>query len=475
MNMGQSGSVSGLLRQSPARVFLVGVDTDRKGRKTATVHSAKEAVSRRDLDRLRNDLLATGEVSRVSLRRHSSRKLLRGRSLEAFLASMSHDEILLDATGAFERGQLLTAFAREMRHQFGEKLDGIYWNSRWRTLYVRLDRAHFVRGETVRVEDLAKAENKAKAALAAIADETFAPAVRLGFELPDAALVPVDEASFPARASTLGVLRTYLRVPAIGMAIGLGTMTGAAADDAGPAVSALNGKLAIIGGYSDDDNRDSETEGVVAGSLATPLSHSFGFQADGAAGAVDGDFITGVGGHLFWRDPSQAMVGVIASYARRDVSGGSDLEASRVGGETEIYLDQFTLAARAGQQFGGSNVDDGFFGRADVSWYATDDFRLRLGVANDPIIDTTVGADVEFQPGYGAVPGLSFFADTSFGDDSYVRASIGVRFYFGDPAKSLKRRHREDDPEDNLGLEGLNSVTNVNQPADTPYVSPYIY
>lgn len=456
------------IRRSSARAFLVGADTDSNGRTTATIHMAKSVSDRKELSALRQDLLATGEFGRVKTRRYSDRKLMKARSVEKLIAPMAHDKAIFDATGAFERGRMLTDLARDLRAALGEKLVGVYWNARWRTLFVRLDDTKFIRDAKLRIEDLARTEDKAKSAMKAAFDEDFCPALRLGFELPEIDLVAVDEASLPRTGSSLAAFRNYARVPAIGMAIGLGTITAAAAEDSAPAVSDLNGKLAVMGGYSDTDTQNEDLAGIVAGSLTTPLGHSFGFQADGAIGSDDGDFISGVGGHLFWRDPSQALVGAIASFSRKDVSGGNDLEAIRLGAETEIYLDQFTVAARAGEQFG-HNVDDGFFGSVNVSWYATDDFRLRAGVSNDPIIDTTVDGDLEYRPGYEAIPGLAYFADTSFGDDSYVRAAIGVRFYFGDPGKSLKERHRLDDPEDNLGLAGLNSITGQ----DDDYVAPY--
>lgn len=467
--MTTSVAMRDIIQRASARAFLVGIDRSAKGRATATVHAAQSATNRADLDALCRKLMATGAVAKVRLRRHSDRELAGARSIETLLAPMRHEEILFDATGVVDRGGRLLRFTRALRSAMGEKIGGIYWNPRWRTLYVRLDRAHYLHEGKLRVADLAGAELAAKAALADVTDENFRPAVRLGFDLPATDLVPVDDASLPRGASVFGMLRHAARLPAIGLALGLGTVAAANAQEA-PAVSAVNGKLAIIGGLTDDDTRSTEYSGVLAGSLTVPLSHSFGFQADAAAGSADGNAIVGVGGHLFWRDPSSALVGAIASYAREDVSGGPELESIRLGGETEIYLGDFTVQARAGHQFG-HNVDDGFFGRVDVSWYATDDFRLRLGVANDPIVDTTVSGDVEFRPGYEAMPGLAYFADAAAGDDNYVRASIGVRFYFGEN-KSLKRRHREDDPEDNLGLEGLNSVTAKTGKTYGGYVAP---
>ena len=49
----------------------------------------------------------------------------------------------------------------------------------------------------------------------------------------------------------------------------------------------------------------------------------------------------------------------------------------------------------------------------------------------------------EFQP--EALPG-SVFVDAMVGSDDYVSVMGGLRFYFGAEDKSLKARHREDDP-----------------------------
>lgn len=476
MNTHEASALADIVQRSSARAFLVGLDTDAKGQEIVTVHAAKSVSDKKALNALKQNLLAIDAISRVTVRRHSERKMMSGKSIETFVAPMAHAEIAFDATGAFTRGSLMTDFATQLRSQLGDKVTGVYFNARWRTLYVQLNESLFGEQNKLRIEDLAHAEEVATATLCSALeftadDKAFRPSLRLGFTLPTIDLVPVDAASQVSGASVLSTLGRYARVPAISVAIGLGSIGAVAADDSAPAVSELNGKLAVIGSYSDSDNlADEEYSGALAGSVTVPLGHSFGFQADGAIGTNEDAFLSGVGGHLFWRDPTQALVGVTASYSRADVDGGIDLEVTRFGGEAEIYKDQFTFAVRGGHQFG-ENLDDGFFGSADVSWYATDDLRFRAGAAIDPVLDTTFGGDVEYRPGYAAVPGLAYFADTSFGDDSYARASIGIRFYFGDPDKSLKTRHRYDDPEDNLALDGLNSITAVAAPEDD-YIGP---
>jgi len=78
------------------------------------------------------------------------------------------------------------------------------------------------------------------------------------------------------------------------------------------------------------------------------------------------------------------------------------------------------------------------------------------GVGQDD--DKTRGIfGAEFQPGFAAVPGLSFFADGEIGEDDYYSALAGIRYYFG-PTKSLKNRHRQDDPSINLVTDSLDAA-----------------
>jgi hypothetical protein len=53
--------------------------------------------------------------------------------------------------------------------------------------------------------------------------------------------------------------------------------------------------------------------------------------------------------------------------------------------------------------------------------------------------------------------GLTVFFDGAVHDDENYRALGGVRYYFGE-SKSLIRRHREDDPRNNLIRSFANST-----------------
>jgi hypothetical protein len=249
-----------------------------------------------------------------------------------------------------------------------------------------------------------------------------------------------------------------IRTVAIAAACAMLAATAVHAGDA-PAVSELNGKAAIAGVYHDQKNMlDEEYSSLFLGSLTAPLTHNFGFQADAVVGTRDGNSLGGVGGHLFWRDPAKGLVGITGSYLTANYDNGSpDRDVTRFGGEAELYLGQFTLAVTSGHQ-NGQNVEDGYYGSATAYWYANDNLRLGIGAANDPVLDTTGLADVEYQPGFTSMPGMTFFVKSAFGDDEYVSAQAGIRIYFGKD-KSLKLRNREDDPMANLPGDSIDSGT----------------
>jgi hypothetical protein len=206
-----------------------------------------------------------------------------------------------------------------------------------------------------------------------------------------------------------------------------------------PAVSGPNGKLAGFGGLFDDDGR-----GGVSGSYTVPLGHAFGFQADGMAASYGGDFAGGVAGHLFTRDPDSYLFGIQAMY-----QGVGSNDVMRIGPELELYLGQFSVEFTGGYEDSDSNGDE-FFASGDLAFYVQDNFRINAGYRR------TISFDM-FQFGAEWMPGVnlgfgpaSLYAKAQVGDGNYESFWAGIRFYFGDPDKSLIRRHREDDPEGDL-------------------------
>jgi hypothetical protein len=277
--------------------------------------------------------------------------------------------------------------------------------------------------------------------------------------MPAVPLVPVDRASYTRKAGWFMNLRNAAVAPTVAAFMGFGAAGTASAADlymggtvadvpapySEPAVSEPNGKFSVHGGFVDTNNTKTDGVGLAAGSYSIPLDHQYGFQMDGVAGVVDDDFVGGVGAHLFWRDPSVGLFGAIASFTAADGSNGRpNRDATRLGGEGEYYLDQFTIEAGAGYQFG-KNTDDGFYGKVDLAWYATDNLRFAIGGETNPVIDT-FKAGLEYQPAVDGWSGLALFADAAVGDNGFASVLGGIRFYFGSD-KALIDRHRKDDPD----------------------------
>lgn len=216
-----------------------------------------------------------------------------------------------------------------------------------------------------------------------------------------------------------------------GAALVLGGVSAAQAE--GPAVSAVNGKVEAMGG-----TLDGKGAGIAAGSVAFPLGQSFGGQIDVLGGTRDSATLKGFGGHAFWRDPSIGLAGIVGQRV-----GVGSAWANRIGAEGEYYLPSLTVAGTMGWQSG--DIDNSLYAGMDLRLYATDDLALELGASG--YSDERVGRiGAEWQPGLDFAPGLTVFADGGVGTSSYRHAMAGVRIYFGGEAKSLKRRHREDDP-----------------------------
>ncbi|MDP2329707.1 MAG: hypothetical protein Q8M19_03285 [Reyranella sp.] len=212
------------------------------------------------------------------------------------------------------------------------------------------------------------------------------------------------------------------------------------AGDSLPAVSQVNGKISLEGGATGSSGRSSAV-GIAQGSLTAPLGHSFGVQVDGLA-ATSYDSLSGGGAaHLFWRNPQIGLFGPVAALA-----GFRGATVGWYGAEGEIYAPMFTIGAYGGYQDASLArlLASGGFYHGRLTVYPIPDLALTVG--GGQYAGRTLGnGRIEYQPDFVASRNVSFFADGSAGDDSFYRVTGGVRLYFG-PAKTLIRRHREDDP-----------------------------
>lgn len=217
-----------------------------------------------------------------------------------------------------------------------------------------------------------------------------------------------------------------------------------------PAVSGINGKIALSGGSFEEDEF-----GVLTGAISVPLGLRYGLQLDGIAGVRDGEFVGGGAAHLFWRDPTIGLLGLYGSYTHREDFDGS---VSRIGVEAEYYRGQWTAKTVLGAEFidagtGFVEPDDEFFAFSDISYYLNDNFEVSVG-HRYTADRNALALGVEYQLDQSVFAnGVSLFAEGRIGEDDYQAVWGGVRVYFGDQ-KSLIRRHREDDP-NNKGDEDL--------------------
>ncbi|QPJ60890.1 MAG: hypothetical protein G3M70_02900 [Candidatus Nitronauta litoralis] len=209
----------------------------------------------------------------------------------------------------------------------------------------------------------------------------------------------------------------------------------------GPAVSSINGKIEGFGGAANDN-----ASGGGAASIALPLPKlkKFGVQLDALGGKFN-TLETAAGGlHMFWRDPEKGLLGGTYNYTDFDIG-----VMHRAGTEGEYYWGDFTFAANAGWQ-SGDNVPNSGYGGVSFSAYITEYFMLQAGFQH--AWDTSLGyIEAEWQPDLGIAPGLSVFANLAGAKNDYEHAMMGVRYYFGSE-KSIMKRHREDDPANNLFL-----------------------
>lgn len=232
-------------------------------------------------------------------------------------------------------------------------------------------------------------------------------------------------------------------------------MAPAHAEDSAPAVSAMNGKVSVEGG-----SYDGHSGGVAHGVFTMPLAHSFGLQVDGAAGHLKESAYSGVGAHLFWRDPSQGLVGLVASHQSL-----KNIDMNRYGVEAEKYFDGYTVGARLGHQ-NRSRLDNGVYAGIKGSWYYSENLALSLNLDHSNLRNTAY-VSTEWQPArFEKLPGLSLYATAGAGSKDFDIVMVGARYYFGE-TKTLINRHRNDDPETTMGEGGWNLYPELN-PATAP-------
>ena len=250
-----------------------------------------------------------------------------------------------------------------------------------------------------------------------------------------------------------------------------------------PAVDGANGKIDGFGGSVGN-------KGVygLEGIYSVPLQGPYGVQMDGRAGSLDRSGFGSVGGHLFWRDPRQALFGIYGDYTNWDRYGG--VRVGHVAGEGAYYFGQFTLEGVAGVEFGNNasssifgsatatststtapgpvppgvpgtittttstffaaltnsyDIKTQFFDQINLSYYPIDNLKAYVGHRYLGGLNAAAfGTEYALPIGHGLM--ASAFAEGRVGEQGFHGIWGGLKLYFGQSDKPLIARHRRDDP-----------------------------
>ncbi|MEP0518696.1 MAG: hypothetical protein ABJO09_00335 [Hyphomicrobiales bacterium] len=432
------------------RPFLIALDRLESSKPVLTIHASNASMSKRQARLLRKELSKKAQFSNLVLNRYSMKKLEQPKSLEAFLSPFMHEQIVFDPTGAFERSEKLVSFASRVRDLCNGQIYKVLWHSRNATLHIVFNRSLFSDDRTTRTRDLVLHERKIRIALLEVVGPdtaSFVKSMELGFSEPASGTTPVDSRSFKLRLNSThssGIARKFGSIlSALAASLSIGAVSAAHGQELGsaPTVSGSNGEFSLKGGIVND-----EPAGVADIMLTVPLSEQVGAKIDAVFGTIDENKFAGGAARLFWRNPYQGAFGIMGGYwgSEQDQPGGGTgwEELGIAAFEGEVYLNQTTLSGMVGFQFS-DDFDDGFVGQLELQQYFTDDFLIKIGVETNPQHDVLGTSEVEYRPGFAALPGLSLFVDGAVGENDYYRAYGGIRIYFG-MSDTLKKRHRFD-------------------------------
>lgn len=323
----------------------------------------------------------------------------------------------------------------------GGAIRKLLWHPPSASLFVVLDhhKVGQARPEASELADLEQGLRDEVRKLEADGGNDFVRHVRIGFHAPRLPTTPIDNRSADGRLRMLAGFGKGAIVTSLAAGLGFGAAAARAEDTFSPAVSDLNGELGIMGGLHNGGGAL-----VVEGAVSVPLGDQFGTRWDAMVATINGTAVGGVAGHLFWRDPDVALIGiaggVLASNAPL-VAGANQVAVFAV--EAEAYLDDLTLSGLAGFQVTGTPASDGVVARLDLEWYATEDLMFSAGVETNPQVNALGRLGVEYRPAFEALPGLSVFAEGAVGSQGYHRVLGGIRFYFGE-SETLQAKHRRD-------------------------------
>ena len=217
------------------------------------------------------------------------------------------------------------------------------------------------------------------------------------------------------------------------------TLTTTLSAHAGDAVSSLNGKLGF--NYGDYDSANGRT---LTGSVAVPISTHYGAQFDGLYSRINSVDSYGAGGHLFWRDSSRGLIGLAAagvdSVSTSTYEGGIEAEYYFRWLTPGIYTGYSTLRHQGSTPFIDTERTKPF-GSVYLGMYPLPDLLIRPNFTCK-LNNSYYGVEAEYTV---RSSNFALTAEGTRGNHGFQQAQFGLRYYFGGK-KSLKARHREDDP-----------------------------
>ena len=196
---------------SDAPPHLISLTEGMRGRKLTayTATSVSDGKGRKDL---LQHLRQSGIEAEFQVVAQPAGKLAKASSIEQLLGLYRGTDYVYDPTGGFTRSKALVEFSHLARATLQEKLNGIFWHSHDQSLYLLLNREHYFQDAKVKVADLSTTESLVQAAMKQACGETdigFLKSIKLGFDLPAVALLPVDKASFKESAFSLSALKEH--------------------------------------------------------------------------------------------------------------------------------------------------------------------------------------------------------------------------------------------------------------------------
>jgi hypothetical protein len=220
--------------------------------------------------------------------------------------------------------------------------------------------------------------------------------------------------------------------------------------------------------------------------MTFPLANQYGAQIDGGVGSLDGSSYGAIAGHLFWREPHQALFGIYGSFTEWDRFGG--VQVGQIAAEGEYYYGRFTLQGIMGVEFGntvsntqgfgttvapvgvvpgvitsttltnGFSIGTRYFDQINLKYYLNDYADAYVGhryLGGKNM--AAFGGEWAFPVARGVLG--SAFAEGRVGEDNTYGVWGGLKFYFGPNDKPLIQRHRQEDP-NNWTVDTLFSILN---------------